>query len=315
MQAAPPRRRDLLLVILVAAVALVAIWYAYPTLRRDAGPNPIEAALERREQLRAAAEARSAAAAAASPRAAAPVPATPLMHARAPADACGFAPALPAGSRDDGLFSAASAMAIPQPAGAGPFLDVAREAAAQGRERDAESAFIVACRLQARTGGDPQRLADMQAELAAHYIAAARQSARGAGRDTVIARAKELLDDASQGYGAFAAGDKVQQLREEVAALDAAALGAARDTSQDPSLESALPARGAAATLVAQDPDLAQLDADLQRLRAQAESVTRDPRGFQRRAAAASARRDACPDRSCLLRWYAARRSQLLDEF
>jgi hypothetical protein len=236
------------------------------------------------------------------------------MATRAPADACGFAPALPARSPDDGLFSAASALAIPQPAGAPPFVDVGREAARQGRERDAESAFIVACRLQARAGDDPQRLAAVQAELAAHYIAAARGSAQGAGRDAVIARAKDLLEDAAQGYGASAGAGRVEQLREEVAALDAAALGAAREASPDRSLESPF-GRVPAATLIAQDAELAQLDSDLQRLRAQAQSVTHDSRGFQRREAAASARRDACADRACLLRWYAARRSQLLDEF
>jgi uncharacterized protein len=67
---------------------------------------------------------------------------------------------------------------------------------------------------------------------------------------------------------------------------------------------------------VASDPQLAQLDRDLQRLRAQASRVARDPAGLRRREAQALAQRDArCQDKACLLQWYAQRRRQLLAEF
>lgn len=70
-----------------------------------------------------------------------------------------------------------------------------------------------------------------------------------------------------------------------------------------------------AASLVREDPELAQLDSDLGRLRAQAESVTSHPAALQREVARARARRDACGDRACLLQWYARRRAELLAAF
>lgn len=70
-----------------------------------------------------------------------------------------------------------------------------------------------------------------------------------------------------------------------------------------------------AAALVRDDPELAQLDSDLDRLRAQAESVTSHPAALRRDAARALAQRDACRDRACLLRWYARRKDALLAAF
>jgi hypothetical protein len=44
--------------------------------------------------------------------------------------------------------------------------------------------------------------------------------------------------------------------------------------------------------------------------------VTRDPAGLRKRDAEAQATRVAqCEDKPCLLRWYAQRRCQLLNEF
>lgn len=75
------------------------------------------------------------------------------------------------------------------------------------------------------------------------------------------------------------------------------------------------PATRDAASLVRNDPELAQLETDLGRLRAQAESVTSHPAALQRDVARARAQRDACGDRACLLRWYARRRNELLAAF
>ena len=67
--------------------------------------------------------------------------------------------------------------------------------------------------------------------------------------------------------------------------------------------------------LVQADPELAQLEDDIARLRSQAASVSPDPADFRRRTAE-RARRDAqCNDKACLLLWYARRRSELLAEF
>ena len=75
------------------------------------------------------------------------------------------------------------------------------------------------------------------------------------------------------------------------------------------------PAPRDAASLVRGDPELVQLDSDLDRLRAQAERVTSHPAALQREVARARAQRDACGDRACLLRWYARRRQELLAAF
>lgn len=91
---------------------------------------------------------------------------------------------------------------------------------------------------------------------------------------------------------------------DDVAAVDPLPLAAADE-----------PGARDAASLVRDDPELAQLDSDLDRLRAQAESVTSHPAALQRDEARARAQRDACGDRACLLRWYARRRKELLAAF
>ena len=63
------------------------------------------------------------------------------------------------------------------------------------------------------------------------------------------------------------------------------------------------------------DEALAEVEADIQRLYAQARNVSRDPAGVERRHQQALARRQACPDEACLRAWYAQRRRQLFSEF
>jgi uncharacterized protein len=63
------------------------------------------------------------------------------------------------------------------------------------------------------------------------------------------------------------------------------------------------------------DENLGEVDQDLQRLYAQARSVSRDPAGMQRRQQQAMAARNACRDEDCLRAWYAQRKRQLFAEF
>jgi hypothetical protein len=89
-------------------------------------------------------------------------------------------------------------------------------------------------------------------------------------------------------------------------------MGAAREHIEPP----AAALRGPSARLIREDPELAQLERDIERLHEQASRVTRDPRGLsQRDSQALAARESGCHDKACLLRWYAQRRSQLLAEF
>jgi len=59
------------------------------------------------------------------------------------------------------------------------------------------------------------------------------------------------------------------------------------------------------------------MERDLDRLRAQARAVTRDPGGFARRQEQAWAQRESqCRgDKACLRNWYAQRKRQLFSEF
>ncbi|MBI5276874.1 MAG: hypothetical protein HY854_10475 [Burkholderiales bacterium] len=101
------------------------------------------------------------------------------------------------------------------------------------------------------------------------------------------------------------------------AAVMGAAAPAAPPASPDVSIMLSCGAGASTAERVTcSDPELAQLDSDIQRLQAQAGGVARDPAGFRRRTEQALAQRDAsCRDRDCLVRWYAQRRTQLLREF
>lgn len=232
-----------------------------------------------------------------------------------PVQACGFEPAVPAQGEADGRYRLKAAMtsvaAAPAPAA---FTSAGREAAGEGRNRDAEVAFIVACRLAASASPAPSvPLADAELELAQHYAAAA-STAQDELRSELLARARQLMASSAEGYRAVL-GETSSKTR--MAQQRAALLEQGATLSQVMNVASTQ--RGAvmgAAPAPPLDDDLAQLDNDLQRLSAQAGAVTSDPRGFQRRMSQAEASRQACQDdRRCLARWYAQRRKALLDEF
>ncbi len=85
-------------------------------------------------------------------------------------------------------------------------------------------------------------------------------------------------------------------------------------TRASPSFDCAR-ARSVPEKLICGDAELARLDRDLGRLHARAKSAALDDAAFKRRNDQEWRRREAtCRDRDCLLRWYAERRSQLLNE-
>lgn len=335
--------RDFLLGILAGAIGLGLLWYLHPEWHGN-GSAALDAALQRREQLRSAAQ---------------PAPAvTPALPATVPrprvvsaedaglAHGCAFSPILRRSSQDDGRYSLAAALGQPHES-ANPFAVVAREAAGHGHARDAEVAFIVACRVQSRIPGSPAAVADVESELARHYESVAQQQGSADARAEILLRATHLLADSAQIYAGVlgAAAPETRDAQQQLARLSArsgtdaqqergffapvlppAAQILAHDVQPGGSdgVASADPARLVvrdessapdAASLVRDDPELAQLDSDLDRLRAQAQSVTADPAALQRDVARARAQRDACRDRACLLRWYARRRKELLAAF
>jgi hypothetical protein len=216
------------------------------------------------------------------------------------------------------------------------------------RHRDAEVAFIAACRVAARTSGTTGvAVGDVERRLAEHYLDVV-HAAAGQGqqidRERVLARAQGLMEASLRAYRTSLGEQSSRTLhaRERLAVLrttrmdgvpaQQAQQGAAQlpsDTapatwdrtdvasapqqrSREPGASESLPG---ASERLRDDPQLAALDGDMQRLAAQARAVTRDPAAMQRRSAQALVQRENCVDRACVLRWYAQRRTQLLEEF
>lgn len=272
--------------------------------------------------------------AASAPPAAVPMAAQPAAPAAvAVASTCPAQPILQARGDGDGQFLLQAALSAKTPTDPAAFVSVAREAASQGRMRDAEVAWIAACHVAERSSGAQSApVADMKSHMGQHYVMLAAQEGTDAAREGLLQRASTLFSESAQAF-ASALGRNASRTRlaeqrlasvREPATLRAAlrqqpgdptaTMGAARSGSED------IPGRprvsGNAHVLIRSDPELSQMESDLQRLRSQASRVARDPRGMRARDAWAQAQRDSqCQDRGCLVRWYAQRRQQLLNEF
>jgi uncharacterized protein len=257
------------------------------------------------------------------------VPATSSVHAGF--NACGFSPLLPARDSLDGRYHLEAVLPTAEPPSFTALMAVAGDAAGQQRQRDAEVALIVACRVAERTqGARSVDVASAQAKLAQVYLAFARSATSGAG--DAIHRAHDLMVQSLAGYTAILG---VQSSRTQVAAQKLSQFEAAQAQGVDPAMSpQELDAAIAASTVMGSapisidaicsanpaappcnDPELLQADADLARLRLQAAAVTRDRQGFEMRLRTAQASRAACVDVACLRRWYDHRRGELLKEF
>jgi hypothetical protein len=250
---------------------------------------------------------------------------------------CPPRPLVSAQGAADGRFALEPALAAGARVDPSAYLAVSREAVQQGRLRDAEVALLAACHLAEKSAvGDTVPVADLKMRIAQQYVALAASQSAGDVRDGLLQRAEALLSDSVTTYAGALGGDaaKTRQAEERLASLrDPATLQRARVIAATdpgtremgaapPSSSDFAPGARAARTapalrrLISSDPQLAQLERDMERLRAQASRVSRDPRGLRQRDDYALARRDAaCQDKPCLLQWYAQRRRQLLDEF
>jgi hypothetical protein len=232
----------------------------------------------------------------------------------------------PVGSHD-GLFQLKPALA--PDARTSALVAVAREAQQQGRLRDAEVALIAACHAAEREAGARSApTADAKSQLGQHYVNLAAREGAEAPRQEMHKRAEGLWSESADAYAVSLGrnASKTRMAQQRLASLAQAApqpaspatasMGAARSTSEASERAARTLPTVPAPVLARSDPELAQLESDLERLRAQASRVTRDPAGMRRREAQALAQRDArCQDKGCLLRWYAQRRRQLLAEF
>jgi len=254
-------------------------------------------------------------------------PAPGQVRSVALAQTCPSEPLAVARGAGDGRFALEAALATGAQVEPSAFVAVARESAQQGRLRDAEVAWLAACHLAERASGSHSvAVADLKSQLAQQYAGFAAAEASEAARQGLLQRASTLLSESAITYSAALGRDasKTRIAEQRLASLsDPATLQQARaDLGNDTRVMGAAPRsapeprRAAPSRLISSDPELAQLERDMDRLHAQASRVTRDPAGLQRRDSQAVAQRDsACQDKACLLRWYAQRRSQLLDEF
>lgn len=246
------------------------------------------------------------------------------------ASTCPSQPLAAARDPEDGRFMLRAALTPAAPTDPAAFLTVAREAAQEGRMRDAEVALMAACHVAEKSSGVRSApVADVKSEMGQHYVALAAREHTDAVRDGLLQRASTLFTESASTY-ASALGknaSKTRMAEQRLAALrdpevklpepapvvvaaprpapppDTNRLGAARSSS----LADRPPLRSE---------DLRQVDSDLERLYAQARAVTRDPAGLQRRHQQALAQRSACQgDENCLRSWYAQRKRQLFDEF
>jgi hypothetical protein len=114
---------------------------------------------------------------------------------------CPPQPAVAANGAQDGKFSLEKALdTVPLPS-ASAFLAVAREAAQQSRYRDAEVAFIAACRVAERQDGSHSTpVADAKSQLAEHYVAMAARATQEEAGHGLFQRATALLSESADAY-------------------------------------------------------------------------------------------------------------------
>lgn len=116
--------------------------------------------------------------------------ATPVAVA-APRVDCGFVPIVPAANREDGLLPLDKDLQGRTASAVNTLILSGKEAAAAGKPRDAETAFLMACRSAQNVQGDPLPLADAHYQLGRHYAQVA-ASPEVPKRDAMIQRAQQL---------------------------------------------------------------------------------------------------------------------------
>ncbi|ABM40137.1 hypothetical protein Pnap_4726 (plasmid) [Polaromonas naphthalenivorans CJ2] len=277
--------------------------------------------------------------------------AAPRSAALAPVQrtACPLQPAAAATGRKDGKFSLQADLSGMTAKNIASFIVLGKEAAAAGRPRDAEVAFLMSCRVADKLKGmDSVESADAKYQLGWLYAGLALEdgSAR-ASRAELRRRAQRLYADSLRTYLARygQAHEKSRFAAEGLKALGQPVRSAQEGTSppsqalmppsqarRNEAAQAALPAPHGPSTaappgpsfdcakarsmpekMICSDAELARLDRELGRVYARAKSAAADGAAFGRQNSEEWRRREAtCRDRECLLRWYANRHDQLM---
>ena len=255
--------------------------------------------------------------------------ATPPSAALAPAQrvACPLQPAAAVAGKKDGRFALQADLSSMTAGNIASFIVLGKEAAAAGRLRDAEVAFLMSCRLADRLlGGDSVESANAKYQLGSLYARLALESGPGAStqRAELGSHAQRLYADSLRTYQARygPAHEKTRFAAEGLAALQQLSISPAARSSPAPSSTTAAltgpsfdcaKARSRVEKLICSDAELARLDRELGRLYARAKAAAIDGAAFGRQTREEWHRREAtCRDRECLLRWYAYRHEQLM---
>ena len=268
--------------------------------------------------------------------------------------ACPLPPAAAAiaAGKKDGQFALQADLSSMAAANIASFIVLGKEAAAAGRPRDAEVAFLMACRVADRLkGGDSVESANAKYQLGWLYARLALEDSASARRAELRTRAERLYADSLRTFQAKygPAHEKTRFAVEGLAALQQPPVAStARSSSASSSITAPLPqpcevagqsaraappllqglsasasprpsfdcakARSVPEKLICSDADLARLDRELGRVYARAKNAAADGAAFRRQNSQEWRRREAtCRDRECLLRWYANRHDQLIN--
>ena len=256
--------------------------------------------------------------------------------------ACPLQPAASVAGRKDGQFVLQADLSGMTAKNIASFIVLGKEAAASGRPRDADVAFLMSCRVADQLQGmDSTESADAKYQLGWLYARLALEGASlAAGRTELRRRAERLYADSLRTYQARygPAHEKTRFAAEGLAALspvpessskpfqtsvpasqsrqEAATLPKPPDLSvtapPGPSFDCAK-ARSMVEKMICSDAELARLDRELGRVYARAKNAATDSAAFRRHNSEEWHRREAtCRDRECLLRWYANRYDQLM---
>jgi hypothetical protein len=201
----------------VAAVAVYLHWFAPPAQPANGGGNSPEA----RQLLLP----EPVAAGASSPSS------LPIAAA-----SCPFEPALARGSTRDGQFALRAALVTNTSTDPSGFLAAAKEAMAQGRQRDAEVALIMACRVAGHASGAPTTpLADIKSQLAQHYASMVSRESATERRRELLRRAELLYVESVRTYS-LALGKHASKTRLATQGLETVTQAAAMETAGAPDL-------------------------------------------------------------------------------
>ena len=272
----------------------------------------------------------------------------PVQHA-----ACPLQPAVAiAAGKKDGQFALQADLSSMAAANIASFIVLGKEAAAAGRPRDAEVAFLMSCRVADRLkGGDSVESANAKYQLGWLYARLALEGSASAKRAELRTRAERLYADSLRTFQAKygPSHEKTRFAAEGLAALQQPPVpSTARSSSAPSSITAPLPqprevagqsaraapplpqspsaspspgptfdcakARSVPEKLICSDAELARLDRELGRVYTRAKNAAADGAAFRRQNSEEWRRREAtCRDRECLLRWYANRHDQLIN--